>query len=51
MGLDEFDSLCTPNEVFFFKEKVVCWLAAGSYHSIALTIEGYAYSWGRNDKG
>jgi alpha-tubulin suppressor-like RCC1 family protein len=29
----------------------VSWLGAGSYHSLALNIEGYGYVWGRNDRG
>ena len=37
--------------MYYFKEKIVSWLAAGSNHSLALTIEGYAYLWGRNDQG
>ena len=51
LSLDEFDSFDTPREVFYFKEKIVSWLSAGSNHSLALTIEGYAYVWGRNDQG
>lgn len=49
LSLDEFDSFDTPREVFYFKEKIVSWLSAGTNHSLALTIEGYAYVWGRND--
>jgi alpha-tubulin suppressor-like RCC1 family protein len=37
--------------VFFFKEKIISWLAAGTHHSLALTIEGYGYIWGGNDFG
>jgi alpha-tubulin suppressor-like RCC1 family protein len=51
LSLDEFDSFDTPREVFFFKEKIVSWLAAGTNHSLALTIEGYGYIWGGNDLG
>jgi hypothetical protein len=51
LSLDEFDSFDTPREVFFFKEKIVSWLAAGTNHSLALTIEGYGYIWGSNDLG
>lgn len=51
LAADEFESFHTPREVFYFKEKIVSWLAAGSNHSLALNIEGYCYTWGRNDKG
>ena len=51
LSLDEFDSFDAPREVFFFKEKIVSWLAAGTNHSLALTIEGYGYIWGSNDLG
>ena len=51
LGLDEFESFHTPREVCFFREKIVSWLGAGSYHSLALNIEGYGYVWGRNDRG
>jgi alpha-tubulin suppressor-like RCC1 family protein len=51
LSLDEFDSYACPKELFFFREKIVSWLGAGSFHSMALSIEGYAYTWGRNDKG
>jgi len=43
LGLDEFESFHTPKEVFFFKEKIVSWLGAGSNHSLALSIEGYCF--------
>lgn len=51
LGLEEFESFHTPKEVFYFKEKIVSWLAAGSNHSLALNVEGYCYTWGKNDKG
>ena len=51
LALDEFESSASPKEVFFFKEKIVSWLGAGSFHSAALSIEGYSYIWGRNQKG
>jgi len=51
LSLDELESFDTPREVYYFKEKIVSWLSAGSNHSLALTIEGYAYLWGRNDHG
>ena len=51
LALEEFESFSTPKEVFYFKEKIISWLGAGSYHSVALSIEGYGYAWGRNDKG
>jgi alpha-tubulin suppressor-like RCC1 family protein len=49
--LDEFESFYYPKEVLFFKEKIISYLDAGSYHSLALSIEGYPYIWGRNDRG
>lgn len=51
LSVDEFESCTYPKEVFFFKEKIVSWLGAGTDHSLALSIEGYAYSWGRNNQG
>lgn len=51
LSLDETDSFEDPRELFYFKEKIVSWLSAGSNHSVALTIEGYGYVWGRNDLG
>jgi len=51
LALDEFESFHQPKEVLFFKEKIASFLGAGSYHSMALSIEGYAYIWGRNDRG
>ena len=48
LGLDEFEAQDCPREVVYFREKIVSWLAAGSAHSIALSIEGYAYTWGKN---
>jgi alpha-tubulin suppressor-like RCC1 family protein len=51
LALEEFESFSSPKEIFYFKEKIVSWLGAGSHHSIALSIEGYAYAWGRNDRG
>ena len=51
LALDEFESFHQPRELLFFTERIVSWLGAGSHHSIALTIEGYAYVWGRNDRG
>ena len=40
-----------PKCLFFFQEKVVTWVSAGSEHSAALTVEGYLYSWGSNAEG
>jgi len=51
LAIDEYESFHTPRELFYFKEKICSWLSAGTFHSVALTIEGYCYSWGRNDKG
>ena len=51
LALDEFESFDDPRELYYFREKIVSWLAAGSNHSVALTIEGYAYVWGRNNLG
>lgn len=48
---DEADSFNVPQEVCTFKEKIVSWISAGSNHSVALTIEGYCYTWGRNNAG
>ena len=49
--MEETETTCLPREIFYFKGKVVSWLSAGSNHSLALTIEGYSYSWGKNDQG
>mmetsp|Transcript_39913 Transcript_39913/g.61082 ORF Transcript_39913/g.61082 Transcript_39913/m.61082 type:complete len:91 (+) Transcript_39913:484-756(+) len=51
LALEEFENFSYPKEVFFFKEKIISWLGAGSNHSAALSIEGYSYVWGRNNKG
>lgn len=51
LGLDEYEAQDCPREVVYFREKIVSWLAAGSAHSVALSIEGYAYTWGRNALG
>ena len=51
LALDEFDSFYTPKSILFFKEKIISYLSAGSHHSLALSIEGYSYTWGRNDYG
>lgn len=48
LALEEFESFSIPKEIFYFKEKIISWLGAGSNHSMALSIEGYAYTWGRN---
>ena len=51
LALDEYESFEDPRELYYFREKIVSWLAAGTHHSLALTIEGYAYVWGRNNLG
>lgn len=51
LSVEETESFCVPKEVVYFREKIVTWLSAGSYHSLALTIEGYCFTWGRNHKG
>ena len=45
------DASHIPKCLFFFQEKVVTWVSAGSEHSAALTVEGYLYSWGSNNEG
>lgn len=51
LSIEENESFSTPREVCHFREKIVSWLAAGTSHSVALTIEGYCYTWGRNNYG
>ena len=53
MGLSniEYDSFHEPKKLIIFEDKVVTSITAGSTHSAALMIEGYAYTWGSNSKG
>jgi alpha-tubulin suppressor-like RCC1 family protein len=51
LASDEFESYSSPKELYYFREKIICFLAAGSNHSVALSIEGYGYVWGGNDQG
>lgn len=51
LGFSEYESCHIPKCLGFFKEKVVTWVSAGSSHSGALTVEGYLYTWGSNQKG
>jgi alpha-tubulin suppressor-like RCC1 family protein len=48
---NEYESFHIPKLLGYFSEKVVSWISAGSSHSGALTVEGYAYFWGSNSKG
>jgi len=40
-----------PKKVNFFKGKIVTWISCGQSHSVGVTVEGYTYSWGRNNRG
>ena len=53
LGLNQgdFDSQSTPKRLAFFNEKAVTMIQAGTSHSAALTVEGYAYTWGSNSRG
>jgi len=42
----EFEAFHQPKKLVMFEEKCVTAISAGSNHSAALMIEGYAYSWG-----
>ncbi|CDW78489.1 UNKNOWN [Stylonychia lemnae] len=48
---DDNQSYRDPMKIKFFQDKIITAISCGSFHSIAVTIEGYAYSWGRNDQG
>ncbi|GLE04089.1 hypothetical protein PINS_up013000 [Pythium insidiosum] len=45
------DDICRPHRVHCSKDLVVCKIACGSHHSIALTDKGDLYAWGRNSEG
>ena len=47
----EYESFHEPKKLIIFEDKVVTSITAGSTHSAALMIEGYAYTWGSNSKG
>ena len=51
MATGEFDPQPVPKRIETFAEKTVTMIKAGSKHSAALTVEGYCYSWGSNDRG
>eukprot|EP00347_Sterkiella_histriomuscorum_P003271 403364927 len=40
-----------PQKIKYFQDKIITSIACGDYHSVAVTIEGYSYSWGRNNCG
>ena len=48
---NEYDHQSTPRRVALFNDKAVTMIQAGTVHSAALTVEGYAYTWGSNNRG
>jgi alpha-tubulin suppressor-like RCC1 family protein len=46
LGLSDTESHHIPHCIYFFQEKVVTWIQAGTNHSGCLTVEGYVYTWG-----
>lgn len=53
LGLTSNDhhSLSRPMRNEYFTGKAICYLAAGTDHSLALSLSGMIYSWGSNEKG
>ena len=45
---DEKEASRSPKRLIYFIEKVITFIAAGTKHSCALTVEGYVYTWGSN---
>ena len=50
LAAEEKEGQKTPRRLNYFVEKVITYIAAGSKHSVALTVEGYVFTWGANDK-
>lgn len=50
LGHSEGDK-CTPVMVIMPTPTKVCKVACGSYHSLAITVDGELYSWGSNNCG
>ena len=48
---NEFEPQSAPKRIALFNEKTVTTIQAGTSHSAALTVEGYAYTWGSNSRG
>lgn len=51
LSQNEYEHQSEPTRVTLFSDKVITNIAAGSSHSVALTVEGYSYSWGGNSHG
>ena len=51
LSQNEYEHQSEPMRCTLFTDKVITEIAAGSSHSVALTVEGYAYSWGGNSHG
>ena len=49
-GSIDFLEFTTPIDVLFLKGKTIVSISAGNNHSVAVTIDGYVYSWGRNNR-
>ena len=47
----DFETQLLPRRVETLTDKTVTSIKAGSKHSAALTVEGYCYAWGANDRG
>lgn len=51
MATGDLETQKTPKRIEFLTEKTITMVKAGSAHSAALTVEGYCYVWGANDRG
>ena len=51
LASNDFENQSVPKRIEVLTDKTITMIKAGSRHSAALSIEGYCYAWGANDRG
>ena len=51
LATGDLDSQSVPKRIEVLADKTVTMIKAGTKHSAALTVEGYCYVWGSNERG
>ena len=51
LASNEFENQSVPRRIEVLTEKTITMIKAGSRHSAALSVEGYCYAWGANERG
>ena len=51
LATGELENYKVPKRIEVLADKTITMIKAGSKHSAALTVEGYCYTWGANERG